>query len=153
MPPEFKIDSLDQKILHELRKNARTPYLEIARICGVSGSAIHQRIQKLEESGVIQGSTVILNTQRLGYKTCAFVGVFLDKGNKYKVVADQIEKITEVVECHYTTGNYAIFLKIYAKDNQHLMNILNGKIQNIPGISRTETYISLEQSIDRQVGI
>ncbi len=150
---DIQIDAIDKKILSLLMKNARMPFLEVARFCGVSGAAIHQRVRKLEESGLFKGSTYVLDERALGYSTCAFVGVHFEKGNVYRSVFDEIYKIPEVVECHYTTGSYALFLKIYAKENNHLMQILNDTIQNIPGVASTETIISLEQPIQRQVAM
>ncbi|HOD39789.1 MAG TPA: Lrp/AsnC ligand binding domain-containing protein [Candidatus Wallbacteria bacterium] len=150
---EFHLDEIDKKILKLLMNDARTPFLEVARECGISGAAIHQRVNKLEDANLFKGSKFIINEKLLGYTTCAFVGVHFEKGNVYKDVVKKIQAIPEVVECHYTTGNYALFLKIYAKDNHHMMQVLNHTIQEIPGISSTETFISLEQSIDRQISI
>lgn len=147
----FQIDTIDKKILNLLMENARMPFLEIARLCGVSGAAIHQRVNKLEEAGLFKGSKYIVEERALGYNTCAYIGVHFEKGSAYNSVVEAIKEIPEVVECHYTTGTYALFLKIYAKDNHHLMEILNHQIQQISGISSTETFISLEQSIQRQV--
>jgi len=147
------IDAIDKRIMHLLMENARLPFLEIARKCGVSGAAIHQRIHKLENAGLFKGAKYLINERAIGYASCAFVGVHFDRGNVYKFVVDEINKIPEVVECHYTTGSYALFLKIYAKDNHHLMKILNHTIQEIEGVSSTETFISLEQPIQRQVTI
>lgn len=146
-----KIDSTDKKIIRMLLDNARMPFLEIARACGMSGAAIHQRVNKLEEAGIIAGSGIKLSPISMGYSTCAFVGVFLDQAQLYHTVLKEMDKIPEIVECHYTTGNYAIFLKLYCKNNQDLMHVLNGQIQKIPGISRTETFISLEQAIGREL--
>ncbi|MBK8805575.1 MAG: Lrp/AsnC ligand binding domain-containing protein [Bacteroidales bacterium] len=150
---DVKFDATDKKILKALVTNARTPILEIARDCGVSGAAIHQRIKKLEDAQLFKGSKFIFDERKLGYSTCAFVGVHLERGNIYNSVVDDLKKIPEIVECHYTTGTYSLFLKIYAKDNHHLQQILNHTIQEIPGITSTETFISLEQSIDRQLSV
>lgn len=151
MQNNYIIDSTDRKILQELLANARTSYLEIARICGMSGAAIHQRVRKLEQAGIIAGSGVKLSPENLGYTTCAFVGVFLEKAIMYRSVVTEMEEIPEIVECHYTTGNYAIFIKLYCKNDKDLMQVLNGRIQNIPGVSSTETFISLEQGIEREL--
>ncbi|MEA1875395.1 MAG: Lrp/AsnC ligand binding domain-containing protein [Bacteroidota bacterium] len=151
MSKNHKIDSTDRKIIRMLLENARMPFLEVARACGMSGAAIHQRVNKLENAGIIAGSRIKLSPTSMGYNTCAFVGVFLDQARMYHSVIKEMEKIPEIVECHYTTGNYAIFLKIYCKNNQDLMNVLNGQIQKISGISRTETFISLEQEISREL--
>ncbi|MEN8123834.1 MAG: Lrp/AsnC ligand binding domain-containing protein [Bacteroidota bacterium] len=149
----FSIDGIDKIILKSLMQDARTPILNIAREVGISGAAIHQRLRKLEASGLISGSKFIINPKVLGYKTLAFVGIFLDSSSKYKEAVKRLNEIDEVIESHYTTGNYAIFVKILCKDNEHLMQVLNHHIQNIKGVSRTETFISLEQQIDRQIKI
>lgn len=147
------IDGIDKIILRHLMNDARTPILSIARDVGISGAAIHQRLRKLEASGLISGSKFILNPKVLGYKTLAFVGVFLDSSSKYSAAIKRLKEIPEVIESHYTTGNYAIFIKILCRDNEHLMKVLNVEIQNIKGVARTETFISLDQQIDRQIGI
>lgn len=147
------IDATDKKILALLMKNARIPFLEVARECGISGAAIHQRVNKLEEAGIFKGSRYIINESVLGYNTCAFVGIHFEKGNVYKSVIEKLNKIPEIVECHYTTGTYSLFVKIFAQDNNHLMKILSNTIQEIDGIASTETFISLEQTIERQIMI
>lgn len=149
----FQIDGIDKIILNHLIKDARTPILKIARDVGISGAAIHQRLRKLEKSGLLAGSKFILNPKILGYKTLAFVGIFLDNSTKYKEAIKRLKEIEEVTESHYTTGNYGIFIKILCKDNAHLMKVLNQKIQKISGVARTETFISLDQQIDRQIKI
>ena len=149
----IQIDGIDKKILRALIENARTPILEIARYIGISGAAIHQRLRKLEKSGLIAGSKFVINPKILGYKTMAFIGIFLDKAMNNPDAVRQLKKIPEVLECHYTTGNWSILIKILCKDNEHLMHLLNKEIQTIPGVSRTETFISLEQQIDRQINI
>lgn len=151
MTKVFQVDSTDKKIVRILSANARTSFLEIARQCGMSGAAIHQRVSRLENAGIIAGSGVRLSPKKMGYSTCAFIGVFLEQARMYNRAIEELEKIPEVVECHYTTGNYAIFLKIYCKNNQHLMEVLSAQIQKIPGISSTETFISLEQGISREL--
>lgn len=147
------IDGIDKKILRSLISDARTPILEIARNVGISGAAIHQRLRKLEKSGLIAGSKFVINPKVLGYHTMAFIGVFLDKAMSNPKAVKQLEAIPEVIECHYTTGNWSIFLKILCRDNSHLMEVLNKEIQAISGVSRTETFISLEQQIERQIKI
>ncbi len=132
--------------------NARIPYLEVARECGISGAAVHQRIQRLNRLGIVKGSEFILDPKIMGYHTCAFMGIFLERAGMFKSVVEQLDKILEITECHYTTGNYSIFIKVYAYDNEHLKRILD-KLQAISGISRTETLISLEQSFNRQIPI
>ncbi|MDA8769168.1 Lrp/AsnC ligand binding domain-containing protein [Winogradskyella sp.] len=147
------IDGIDKKILRALMQDARTPILEIARGVGISGAAIHQRLRKLEKSGLLAGSKFIVNPKILGYTTMAFVGVYLDKAVSNLEAVKQLKRIPEVIECHYTTGNWSIFIKILSKDNEHLMHVLNTQIQSITGVSRTETFISLQQQIDRQIKI
>jgi Lrp/AsnC family transcriptional regulator for asnA, asnC and gidA len=147
------IDGIDKKILRALMSDARTPVLEIARQVGISGAAIHQRLRKLEKSGLISGSKFIINPKVLGYTTMAFVGIYLDKAISNPQAVKQLKKIPEVLECHYTTGNWSILIKILCKDNAHLMHLLNNDIQSITGVSRTETFISLDQQIERQIKI
>lgn len=149
----LEIDGIDKEILRALMKDARTPILEIARRVGISGAAIHQRLRKLEKSGLISGSKFIINPKALGYTTMAFVGIYLDKAMNNPEAVKQLQKIPEVLECHYTTGNWSIFIKILCRDNEHLMHLLNKEIQSIPGVSRTETFVSLQQQIDRQIKV
>ena len=148
------IDGIDKIVLKALVKNARISIMELSKLVGISGAAVHQRLKKLENSNLIKGSQININTEILGYKTMAFIGIYLDKAiiNNPEAVKN-LKLIPEVIECHYTTGDWSIFIKILCKDNQHLMNILNDKIQAINGVSRTETYISLEQQIDRQIDL
>ncbi|MCH5235944.1 MAG: Lrp/AsnC ligand binding domain-containing protein [Muribaculaceae bacterium] len=148
-----KIDNLDKKILNIIMNNARIPSKDVAVECGVSRAAIHQRIQRLIEMKVITGSGYYVDPKVLGYNTCTYIGVSLEKGSMYREVVKQFEDIPEVVECHYTTGPYSMLIKVYARDNQHLMRLLNDKIQHIPGVTETETLISLEQSMNRQINI
>ncbi|MBP93966.1 transcriptional regulator, AsnC family [Bizionia echini] len=150
---EITIDGIDKTILRALMSDARTPVLEIAREVGISGAAIHQRLRKLEKSGIISGSKFVINPKVLGYTTMAFIGIYLDKAMSNPEAVKQLQKIPEVLECHYTTGNWSIFIKILCKDNEHLMHLLNKDIQSIAGVSRTETFISLNQQIDRQIKI
>ncbi len=149
----IEIDGIDKEILRALMEDARTPVLEIARKVGISGAAIHQRLRKLEKSGLISGSKFVINPKVLGYTTMAFVGIYLDKAVSNPEAVKQLQKIPEVLECHYTTGNWSILIKILCKDNEHLMYLLNKEIQSIPGVSRTETFISLAQQIDRQIKV
>lgn len=147
----IEIDGIDKEILRYLMEDARKPILQIAAKIGISGAAIHQRLRKLEQSGVIAGSKFIVNTKVLGYGTMAFVGIYLDKAISNPDAVKELKKIPEVLECHYTTGNWSILIKIICRDNEHLMQLLNNKIQPINGVSRTETFISLEQQIERQI--
>lgn len=148
-----KIDALDKKILSILSKNARMPFKDVAAECGVSRAAIHQRVQRLIEIGVILGSSFNINPKSLGYSTCTYVGITLERGNMYRKVAEQIANIPEIVECHYTTGSYTMLVKLYARDNEQLMELLNDKLQSIQGVVSTETLISLEQSIKREIPV
>ena len=149
----LEIDGIDKKILRALMEDARTPILEIARNVGISGAAIHQRLRKLEKSGLISGSKFVINPKVLGYTTMVYIGIFLDKAMSNPEVVMQLKKIPEVLECHYTSGNWSLFVKVLCKDNTHLMHLLNKDIQSISGVSRTETFISLDQQIDRQICI
>ncbi len=153
MESNLQIDSLDKKILSLITKNARIPFLEVARECKVSGAAIHQRIQRLLNIGVIKGSEFVINPGKIGYHTCAFIGIFLKKASLFDKVCEMLDQIPQVVECHYTTGQYAVFIKIYAQSNEHLKRILHDKLQAIPGISSTETIISLDEMFKRQLPI
>ncbi|XLS28792.1 Lrp/AsnC ligand binding domain-containing protein [Flavobacteriaceae bacterium M23B6Z8] len=148
-----EIDGIDKEILRFLMEDARKPILEIARKIGISGAAIHQRLRKLETANLIAASKLIINPKVLGYSTMAFIGIYLDKAMRNPEAVNQLKSIPEVLECHYTTGNWSILIKILCKDNEHLMNLLNHKIQTIEGVSRTETFISLNQQIDRQISL
>ncbi len=148
-----KVDNLDRKILEIITLNARIPFKDVAVKCGVSRAAIHQRVQRLVEMGVIVGSGYHVNPKSLGYSTCTYIGITLEKGSMYKAVVDELKKIPEIVECHFTTGSYTMLTKVYARDNEHLMDLLNNKLQEIPGVIATETLISLEQSIRKEVPI
>jgi Lrp/AsnC family transcriptional regulator, regulator for asnA, asnC and gidA len=149
----LSLDGIDKVIIRILMHDARTPVQEIARQLNLSGSAVHQRIKKLESANLIKGSFLKLNPASLGFTTTAYIGVYLDKAMRNPEAVAQLKKIPEVVECHYTTGNWSILIKIMCKNNEHLMQLLNLKIQSIEGVSRTETFISLNQQIDRQIEI
>lgn len=148
-----KIDGTDRKIVRHLMEDARKPILEIARNIGISGAAIHQRLRKLENTGLLLGSKFMINPKFLGYTTMAYIGIFLDRAMANSRAIKELEKIPEVLECHYTTGNWSLLIKVLCRDNEHLMQVLNKKIQYIEGVSRTETFISLHQQIDRQIQI
>lgn len=148
-----KIDGIDKIIINRLIEDARTPILSIAREVGISGAAIHQRLRKLEASKLIAGSQLMLDPKVLGYTTTAFVGIFLESASMYATAIKRLKNIPEVVESHYTTGNWAIFIKILCKNNEDLMHLLNHEIQRIKGVSRTETFISLDQQIGRQIKV
>lgn len=147
----IELDGIDKIILKALMENSKAPVSNIARQVGVSSTAIHQRIKKLEAAKIIEDPITLLNYKLLGYKTTAYVGIFLEKSAQYQEAIMSMMKIPEIIEAHFTTGNYAIFIKILCKDNDHLMSVLRNEIQNIKGIERTETIISLEQSISRQI--
>ena len=148
-----KIDNLDKKILGILSKNARIPFKDVAAECNVSRAAIHQRVQHLMEQGVITESDFDDNKKSLGYSTCTYVGITLERGNMYKDVVERLLEIPEIVECHFTTGSYTMLVKLYARDNEQLMDLLNNKMQGIEGVVATETLISLEQSIKREIPV
>lgn len=153
MAGHSQIDDLDKKILSLVSKNARVPYLEVARECSVSGAAIHQRIQRLIKMGVIIGSEFIINPKSIGLSTCAYMGIYLTKAGLYNNVLKKLEEIPEIVECHYTTGGYSLFIKVVTHDNEHLKEIIAERLQKIEGIERTETFISLEENFKRQFAI
>jgi len=148
-----KIDKLDRQILEIISKNARIPFKDVAEACGVSRAAIHQRVQKLIETNAIIGSGYHINPKVLGYNSCTFVGVKLERGSMYKEVVPKLEKIPEIVEIHFTTGPYTLLIKLYARDNEHFMELLNGKIQEIDGVTETETLMSLRTSLKREIPI
>lgn len=148
-----KIDNLDKKILSIISRNARIPFKDVAAQCGVSRAAIHQRVQRMVDMGVIVGSGYDVNPKSLGFRTCTYVGIKLEKGSMYKNAVEEIKKIPEIVECHFTTGPYTMLTKLYSKDNEHLMELLNDRIQQISGVTATETLISLDQSIKREIPI
>jgi len=148
-----KIDNLDKKILQILSKNARIPFKDVAEVCGVSRAAIHQRVQHLIEHNVIVGSKFEANPKSIGFTTCTYVGITLERGSMYKDVVERLRHIPEIVECHFTTGPYTMLVKLYASNNDQLMDLLNNQMQNIPGVVATETLISLEQSIKREIPV
>ena len=144
------LDSLDKKLLHLIAEDARIPCLEVARACTVSGAAIHQRIQKLTSLGILKGSQFVIDPEKIGYETCAYIGLFLKNPEKFDEVVEALRQIPEVVECHYTTGGFDMFIKIYAFNNHHLLNIIHDKLQPL-GLSRSETIISFNAAINRQL--
>ena len=147
---KVNLDATDRKILRFLVKNARMPYLEIARECGISGAAIHQRIKKLEDSGVVLGSRLTVNPKMLGFDVCAFVNIRIQDPMMTVSVVKKIKHIPEVVECHFITGNYTLMVKLYCVDNEHLMHTIFDSILHIQGVSSTQTYISLDESFQRE---
>jgi Lrp/AsnC family transcriptional regulator, regulator for asnA, asnC and gidA len=145
----YQIDNIDIKILNILKDNAKKPYTEVARMVHVSPGTVHVRMKKLEDMGVVTGTTLRVNYAQLGYDITCFLGIFLEKSSLYDEVVEQLKKVEEVVTIRYTTGNYNIFCKIYCRDTKHLRDVLHDKIQRIPGVESTETFISLEQSLDK----
>jgi Lrp/AsnC family transcriptional regulator for asnA, asnC and gidA len=153
MSKQYELDDLDKKILSILMSNAKTTYAEIAKKLFVSAGTIHVRMNKLSNIGIVTGSQLTVNEAILGYDICAYIGVYLDKSSMYEGVADALTEIPEIIEAHYTTGLYNIFAKIICKDTKHLRTVLHEKIQNIQGIQRTETFISLEKAIYRPINL
>lgn len=147
------IDEVDRQILSILMKDAKTPYTDIAKNIHVSGGTVHVRMRKLEQLGVVTGASLSIDYTKLGYDISAFLGIYLDKSSLYDEVADELKKIPEVVEAHYTTGLYSIFAKVICRDTSHLKAVLHDKIQKIGGIQRTETFITLQESINRPIAI
>lgn len=149
---KYILDALDKKILKMIAENARIPFLEVARECNVSGAAIHQRIQKLIKTGVIKGTQFQFDPEKMGYETCAYIGLFLKDPSSFDDVVEQLVHIPQVVECHYTTGGYDLFIKLYAKNNHDLLTIIHDKLQPL-GLARSETIISFKEAIKRQVQV
>ncbi len=146
------LDNLDKKILRMIAEDARVPFLEVARACNVSGAAIHQRIQKLNNLGVLKGSQFVIDSEKIGYETCAYVGLNLKHPESFDKVVKALKDIPEVVECHYTTGDYDMFIKIYARNNHHLLDIIHDKLQPL-GLSRSETIISFGSAFERRLPV
>jgi Lrp/AsnC family transcriptional regulator for asnA, asnC and gidA len=146
-----QLDELDYQILDILIKDSRTPYLEVARMCHVSGGTIHVRMKKMEDMGIIKGTKLIIDASRLGYDVCCFVGIYLDKSSSFANVLEEMKKIKEIVELHYTTGDYSIFVKVICKSIAHLQDLLMNKVHVVTGIQRTDTFVSLSQPIDRNI--
>lgn len=147
------LDAIDRKILKFLLRNARMPFLEIARECGISGAAIHQRIKKLSDSGVILGSSLIVNPKTLGFYVCAHIIISLKDPQLLQQTVEQLKEIPEIVEGHFITGKGNILVKLYCKDNEHLMRTIFDGVLRIQGVTTTETIISLQESFQRQINI
>ena len=147
-----KLDNLDRQILKLISDDARIPFLEVARACGVSGAAIHQRIQKLTSMGILKGSQFLIDPEKIGYETCAYIGLNLKNPESFDSVVEELKRIPEVVECHYTTGNYDMFIKLFAVNNHHLLTIIHDKLQPL-GLSSSQTLISFHSAINRQLPI
>lgn len=148
----YKLDEIDKKIIYMLMDNAKTSLSHISKSVGISTTAVHQRIKKLEQAGVIENSISFLNPRKLGFKVVSFIGVFMDQPSHFQELIKNLKDVNEIVEAHYTTGNYTVFLKVLCIDNDHLMQILS-RIQKYKGVTRTETFISLDQSINRQLKV
>lgn len=146
------LDKLDRKILGLIAEDARIPFLEVSRSCNVSGAAIHQRIQKLTNLGILLGSQFLIDPEKIGYETCAYIGLYLKNPEDFDRVVEALKKIPEVVECHITTGDYDLFIKIFARNNHHMMNIIHDKLQPL-GLSRSKSLISFKTVIDRSLPI
>jgi Lrp/AsnC family transcriptional regulator for asnA, asnC and gidA len=151
MSKNYDIDNVDLKILALLTEDAKMPYTEVAKKVFVSGGTVHVRMRKLEEMGIVQGTTLKMDYAKMGYDITAFLGIYLEKSSLYDQVIKKLYNIPEIVKVHYTTGNYNIFIKIHCRDTNHLKDVLHDKIQKIEGIERTETIISLEQSLNRHI--
>ena len=147
-----KLDRLDKQILKLVAADARIPFLEVARVCDVSGAAIHQRIQKLTNIGILKGSQFLIDPEKVGYETCAFIGLNLKNPEDFDQVLEELKKIPEVTECHYTTGNFGMFIKIYAQNNHHLLTIIHDKLQPL-GLSSSQTLISFHSAFERQLPV
>lgn len=151
MPDHYEIDNVDIKILEILMKNAKKPYTEVAKMIPVSGGTVHVRMRKLEEIGIVRGTTLQIDHAKLGYDITAFIGIFLEKSELYDQVISELEQIPEITNVHYTTGTYSMFARMHCRDTQHLKDVLHDKIQRVRGISRTDTMMSLEESINRNI--
>lgn len=150
-PKHYTFDNTDLKILDSLVRDAKKPYTEVARQVFVSQGTVHVRMNKMIEAGVVEGTTLKVNHAKLGYGVTAFVGIYLEKSSLYDQVLQKLKEIPEITNIHYTTGNYSMFLKIYCRDTQHLKEVLHDRMQQVQGIDRTDTMISLEESLDRNL--
>lgn len=153
MGKTVELDNIDRQILAILMRDANTPYTDIAKRVHVSGGTVHVRMKKLRQMGIVQSANLQVDHSKLGYDISAFLGIYLDKSSLYSSVIQELDRIPEVIEAHYTTGIYNIFVRIICKDTDHLRRVLHDKLQHIDGIQRTETFISLEESISRPIDI
>jgi Lrp/AsnC family transcriptional regulator for asnA, asnC and gidA len=153
MPKNYEIDNTDLRILEILREDAKKPYTEVAKRVFVSQGTVHVRMAKMEEAGIVERTTLKINHAKLGYDITAFIGIYLEKSALYDSVLAKLKEIPEIINIHYTTGNYSMFLKMHCRDTQHLKEILHGRMQQVEGIERTETMISLEESLDRSISL
>jgi Lrp/AsnC family transcriptional regulator, regulator for asnA, asnC and gidA len=151
MAKNYEIDNTDLKILEILTQDAKKPYTEVAKRVYVSQGTIHVRMNKMEEAGIVERTTLRLNYSKLGFDITAFIGIYLEKSALYEKVLEKLKEINEITNIHYTTGNYSMFVKIHCRDTNHLKEVLHEKMQQVEGIERTETMISLEESLDRNL--
>ncbi len=147
----YVVDKTDLKILEILIQDAKKPFTEVAKKVFVSQGTVHVRVNKMQEAGVVEKTTLKLNYAKLGFDITAFIGIYLEKSALYEQVLEKLKQIPEVTNIHYTTGNYSMFVKIHCRDTNHLKEVLHDKMQQVEGIERTETMISLEESLDRSV--
>lgn len=150
-PARYEIDNVDLKILETLIHDAKRPYTEVARKAHVSQGTVHFRMNKMQEAGIVEKTTLRINYAKLGFDITAFIGIYLEKSALYESVLEKLKGIPEITNIHYTTGNYSMFVKIHCRDTNHLKEVLHDKMQQVEGIDRTETMISLEESLDRSV--
>ncbi len=153
MTIKHNLDETDLHILDIIIRNARIPFKDVAAEVGVSRAAVHQRVNRMMEMNVITGSGYHIDAKKVGFRTCTYIGVFLEKGGLYEEAVAKINEIPEITECHYTTGEYAIFVKVYARDNEHLKEVLSDKVQKIKGVTSTQTFMSLEETFRRELPI
>ena len=151
MAKNYEIDNTDLKILEILMQDAKRPYTEVAKKVNVSQGTVHVRMNKMEEAGILEKTTLRINYAKLGYDITAFIGIYLEKSALYESVLAKLKGIPEIINIHYTTGNYSMFVKIHCRDTNHLKEVLHDKMQQVDGIERTETMISLEESLDRNL--
>lgn len=147
----YQLDEIDRKILTRLIKDARTPFLKIARECKISGAAVHQRVKKLQDNDIITGSRINVKPGAIGLTVCAYISVTLTASNKYPEVVENLKAIPEITECHFVTGQASLLLKVFCLNNDHLMEVLLNKLQMLPYVQSTETMISLDEAFERQV--
>ncbi|MCU0381122.1 MAG: Lrp/AsnC ligand binding domain-containing protein [Chitinophagaceae bacterium] len=153
MAGKLNLDKLDLQIIHAMMEDASISYADLGKKLFVSGGTIHVRIKKLQEMGIVKGTKLHVDLKQLGYDITAFVGIFLEKSSLYDVVAEDLKKIPEIIRLNYTTGNYSMFLEVVAKDINQLRYVLHDQLQKIKGIERTETFISLDESLNRNVQV
>lgn len=147
----YEIDKTDLKILEILIQDAKRPFTEVAKKAFVSQGTVHVRMNKLQEAGIVERTTLKINYAKLGYDVTAFIGIYLEKSSLYEQVLEKLKLIPEIINVHYTTGNWSMFVKIHCRDTSHLKEVLHEKMQQVEGIERTETIISLEESLDRSI--